>query len=245
MKTLQNKIIMCACAFALLFSYSSVAWSQEEEHYRDPQNTNNANNSQPQIEVGARFMPVFSSFRMTTYDGSRVKGTAVLGYGMSAIIGFNFNSHIGLQTEIIYNSISRKYSEVGVNRKVNLRYVAIPFLLSINSGKFKPVNLNIVVGPQLGIMVGNTVYTSGDVTPETPIAVLTVRKSDIGLAYGAGLDFGLNRSGTFRVGVGFRGVYGLINVSNTSRTRETSEFYVLDKVHVETYSIYGGFSFLF
>jgi len=245
MKTLKNNIIMCVCAFALLFVYSSSAIAQEEEHNRDPQNTNVPNQGIPRIEIGFRGMPVFSSFHMQTSAGQEIKGSPILGYGFEGLVGFNFNRHVEMQAEVIYNSISRDYNELDVNRKVNLRYVNIPFLFSLNSGKFRPVNLNIVAGPQLGIMVGNTVYTSGTTTTDTPVAVLTVRKSDLGFAYGAGLDFGLNRSGTFRVGVGFRGVYGLINISNTSGTTATDQYYVMDRAHVQTYSIYGGFSFLF
>lgn len=244
MKTLKQKIIMLVGAFALLFVLPS-AYSQEDGHYRDPQNTNAANDSPPQIEVGFRVMPVFSSFKMMTSSGVEVKGASVLGYGIGALLGFNFNSHFELQGEIIYNSISRKYTEFDVERKVNLRYVDIPLLVSINSGKFKLINLNIVFGPQIGFEVGNTIYTSGNITSDTPQAMLTVKKSDISLAYGAGLDFALNRSGTFRVGVGFRGVYGLIDISDNSKTTTTTEFYVLDRENVETYAIYGGFSILF
>jgi hypothetical protein len=243
MKTLQNKILSCACAVALLFMFSSNAWSQEEEHNRDHQNTNTDN--QPRIELGVRVMPVFSSFRMITSDGREVKGVGILGYGIGGMIGYNFNSHVELQAEVIYNSVSRRYTEVDVDRTVNLRYVNIPFLFSFNTGKFKAVNLNIVAGPQLGIMVRNTVYTSGNVMYDTPTAVLSVRKSDIGIAYGAGLDFKLNHAGTLRVGAGFRGVYGLLNISNTSQAKEGTEYYVLDQAHVQTYSIYGGFSFIF
>jgi len=235
---------MWVCVVALLFSYSIEANAQED-HYRDPQNTNTDNEGAPQIEIGVKGLLAFSSFRMMTSAGTEVKGIGVLGYGLSAMVGFNFNSHIELQAEVMYSSISRKYTEIDVDRRVNLRYVNIPLLFSLNTGKFKVVNLNIVIGPQLGILVGNTVYTSGNTTFDTPIAVLTVRKSDIGLAYGAGLDFGLNRSGTFRVGAGFRGTYGLFNISNNSGTTTTEEYYVLDRVHLQTYSIYAGFSFLF
>jgi len=241
MKTLKNKIIAGLSVVALLFAFSFNANAQDA----DPQNTGPANSGQPQIEIGAKGLLAFSSFRMMTSTGTEVKGVGVLGYGLSAMVGFNFNSHVELQAEVMYSSISRKYSEADVDRQVNLRYVNIPLLFSLNTGKFRAVNLNIVVGPQLGILVGNTVYTSGNTTTDTPIAVLTVRKSDIGLAYGAGLDFGLNRAGTIRVGTGFRGTYGLFNISNRSGTTTTEEYYVLDKVHLQTYSIYAGFSFLF
>ncbi len=238
MKTLQNKIITLTCAFAFLFAFSTEVFSQNGD---TPANSN----SEPRIEIGVRVMPVFSSFRMQTYEGNSVKGVGILGYGFGALIGYNFNNHVELQAEVIYNSVSRRYSEGDVARMVNLRYVNIPFLFSLNSGKFSAVNLNLVVGPQLGIMVGNTVYTSGSVTPETPVAVLSVRKSDIGLAYGAGLDFKLNHAGTLRIGAGFRGVYGLLDISKTSQTKVDPEYYVMENAHVQTYSVYGGFSFLF
>jgi hypothetical protein len=243
MKTLQNKILTSICAVSLLFAFSSSAYSQEGEHNRESQNGNS--DYRPRIEIGVRVMPVFNSFRMQTYAGTEVRGVGILGYGIGALLGYNFNRHLEMQAEVIYSSVSRKYSEGDVDRMVNLRYVSVPFLLSLNSGKFSAVNLNIVAGPQLGIMVGNTVYTSGNVTPETPVAVLTVRKSDIGLAYGAGLDFKLNHAGTFRVGAGFRGVYGLLNISKTSQTKQDPEYYVLENAHVQTYSVYGGFSFIF
>jgi opacity protein-like surface antigen len=239
MKTLKGKIIMCIFATALLFVCTSKANAQ------DPQNTAQQNHNQPRIEIGARFMPTFSSFQMQTSAGNMVKGSAVLGYGFEALLGYNFNTHIELQAEVIYSNISRKYTELDVERKVNLRYVNIPLLFSINSGKFKPVNLNIVLGPQVGIMVGSTIYTSGSTNTDTPQAVLSVRKSDLGFAYGAGLDFGINHSGTFRVGVGFRGVYGLIDISNNSPTSTNDSYYVLGRAHIQTYSIYSGLSFVF
>lgn len=210
-----------------------------------PQTTAASNTGDPLFEIGARGLLEFSSFKMMTSTGTEVKGIGVLGYGLSAMVGFNFSSHIGLQAEVLYNSISRKYTEIDVDRKVNLQYVNIPVLLSLNTGKFNRVNVNFVIGPQLGILVGNTVYTSGNTGPTTPKAILTVRKSDLGLAYGAGLDFGLNRPGTIRLGAGFRGVFGMIDVSKNSNTITTQEYYILERAHVQTYSIYAGLSFLF
>jgi len=233
---------MWVCVVALIFA-NTINANAQDGRSRDNQNADNED--MPKIELGARGMLVFSTFRMMTSSGTEVKGVGVLGAGVSALVGFNFNSHVALQGEVIYNTFSRKYSEGDVARKVNLRYVNIPLLFSLNTGKYNAVNLNIVAGPQLGILVGNTVYTSGSTTSDTPQAILTVRKSDISLAYGAGLDFKLNRAGTFRVGAGFRGTYGLFNISNKSGDITAEEYYVLDRTHVQTYSIYTGFSFLF
>ncbi|MBK5284842.1 MAG: PorT family protein, partial [Bacteroidia bacterium] len=61
----------------------------------------------------------------------------------------------------------------------------------------------------------------------------------------AGVDFGLNASQTFRLGLGFRGVYGLFDISDNSQTLADDSFYVLDRSHVKTYAGYIGFSLLF
>jgi hypothetical protein len=72
-----------------------------------------------------------------------------------------------------------------------------------------------------------------------------VRKSDLGLAYGAGVDFGLNATYTTRLGVGFRGVYGLLDISDNNTSTSSDTYYVLDRTHLKTYSAYLGVSFLF
>lgn len=197
-------------------------------------------------EIGFRFMPTFTSFEMNTSSGGTVKGQVKLGYGIGGFLGFNFTRHVGIQAEVIYSSITQEYNENQVNRKINLRYVNIPLLLSLNTGKDKAVNFNVVGGPQLGIGVGSSIVTSGTndavVTSE---ALLSVKKSDLGLAYGAGLDFGLNKTQTMRLGLGFRGVYGLFDISDRSKTSTTNSYYVLDRTHLKTYAGYIGFSVLF
>jgi len=197
-------------------------------------------------EFGLRFMPTFSSFNMKTSAGNTVTGEASLGYGFGAFGAFNFNDHIGIQAEVIYTSISQKYTEVNTERDINLRYFNIPLLISLNTGKSKPVNFNVVAGPQLGISAGSEIHVSaGGAGTETTHAVLAVKTGDIGFAYGAGVDFGLNPSQTFRLGVGFRGVYGLFDISDDSGSLTDDSFFVLEKTHVKTYSGYLGFSLLF
>lgn len=196
-------------------------------------------------EFGFRFMPTFASFDMKNSEGGTVKGKITLGYGIGGFIGFNFSNYVGIQAEVIYNSISQKYKEDVINRKIVLRYLNIPLLLSLNTGKSKMVNFNIVAGPQVGISVGSTLLTEGDDGTNSNNAILKVKKGDLGLAYGAGLDFGLNAARTIRLGVGFRGVYGLLDISNHNNTTETNSYYLLDKTNIKTYSLYSGLSILF
>ena len=196
-------------------------------------------------ELGFRLMPTFSSFQMQTSTGGTVKGKVMFGFGAGALLGFNFTDNVGIQGEVIYNSLSQKYTELDVERKVNLKYVNIPLMLSLNTGKTQPVNANIVAGLQIGVSVGSSVTTSGGDGTNTLQPILLIKKGDLGFAYGAGVDFGINPSKTFRLGIGFRGVYGLFDISNNNASATTDSYYILDKTHIKTYSGYIGISFLF
>ena len=201
------------------------------------------NTNAQNVELGARFMPTFSSFKINSNEGGTLKGEFTAGYGFSGFIGINFTEHVGIQGEVMYNKLSQKYSEADNEGTINLEYINIPLLLSLNTGKSKPVNVNFVVGPQIGFNVGAEVKSTNQ--PDTYQATLVVKKNDLGLAYGAGVDFGLNSAKTFRLGIGYRGVIGLINISDDSRTSETEEYYILEKTNIKTYAIYAGISFLF
>jgi hypothetical protein len=195
-------------------------------------------------EVGLRFMPTFSSFEMKNAGGGTVDGDVTLGFGLGALLGFNFTNIVGIQGELIYSSISQKYKEVDVEHRVNLRYFNIPLLLSLNTGKTKAVNFNVVGGPQIGISAGSRLSTvNGNNTIPDP--VLAVKKGDLGLAYGAGLDFALNTARTFRFGLGYRGVLGLFDISDNNASIATDAYYILDRTNVNTNAIYVGLSLLF
>ena len=198
-----------------------------------------------QVEFGARFMPTFSQFDVQTSEGGTVDGTVTLGYGGGIFLGYHFNTNIGVQAEVIYSSINQKYKELDVEKKVNLRYINVPLLLVLNTGVTNPVNISLVAGPQIGISVGSSFdnVITGDSLNLDPI--LSVKKGDLGIAYGAGFDFGLDPDNKFRLGLGFRRVYGLINISDDAKTQETNSYYIIEKTNIKTYSVYMGLSVLF
>lgn len=224
MKNLRNKFIMDISVAALLLVGVSNAEAQK-------------------VELGVRFMPTFSSMEFKTYSGGTIKGKATFSYGAGAFIGFNLTNHFGVQGEVLYSSISQKYTEQDIERKINLKYINVPILLSLNTSKAAKVNLNVVAGPQMGISVGSTVQTTAAEGTSTIEAVLAVKKGDLGVAYGAGLDFGLTSS--VRFSVGFRGVFGLIDISDNSKSITTNSYYILDRTHIKTYSTYLGVSIQF
>ncbi len=132
-----------------------------------------------------------------------------------------------------------------VNRKINLKYVSVPLLLSVNSGKYKAVNLNAVAGPQFGLNVGNSLFTSSSSSQDHPQAIVSVKKGDVGLAYGVGMDFGLIPSQNLRFALGFRGLMGLLDISKPSPKLSNDDYYILNKTHLNVYSTYVGISYLF
>ncbi|HTF04908.1 MAG TPA: porin family protein [Bacteroidia bacterium] len=197
------------------------------------------------MEIGFRFMPTFSAFDVRTSDNGVVRGTLTMGYGYGGLIGVNFNEHVGMQAEVIYLAMSQKYRDNGLDRTVKLNYVNIPLLLSLNTNKSSPVNLNFVAGPQIGINVGSEVTSSGGSQSDTITAIVAVKQGDLGFAYGAGLEFGLGANRNAHIDVGFRGVFGLIDISDKSQSTTTNEYYVLDRAHVQSYAGYIGLTLAF
>ena len=201
------------------------------------------NSSAPNWYMGVEFLPVFSHFNIAPVEGGVYKTHFVLGYGAGAMLGHNFTDHFALQGEVLYNALSQKYTdEANIERHIDLQYINIPLLMVFNTNSSKAVNLNLAVGPQVGINVGSKVKDAGGTSTgiDTVGAVVAVKPGDFGIAYGAGLDFG---RGPVVLGIGYRGVLGLIDISDDSQTTTTDQYIVLDRTHVSTYAGYVALKF--
>jgi hypothetical protein len=195
--------------------------------------------------IGFRFMPTFTVLDLKA-EGAVVETSTVLGYGFGGVLGFNFSDHFGIQVEVIYSSLAQKYKLRDRESTIKLSYINIPLLLVYNTDYSKPVNFNIVAGPQLGLNVGSTLDADANgAGTDTLQARLAVKKGDIGIAYGAGLDFGMGTSGSVRLSIGFRGVIGIVDISDRSNNLTTNEYYILDRSKVKTYAGYIGVTFAF
>jgi hypothetical protein len=197
--------------------------------------------------IGARALASFASFDVRTIDNNVVVADIILGYGGGAVVGVNLSPHFALQAEILYSELAQKYKDDnGISRNLKLNYINVPLLVLVNSNVTKPVNLNIGAGPQIGINTGSSVKTEAvnesDMT-DTVHAALAVKSGDIGIAYGAGLDFLL--SPALKFSIGYRGVRGLVDISDDSNTTTTKDYYILDRAHVNTHSAYAGLSVCF
>jgi hypothetical protein len=195
-------------------------------------------------EIGVRFMPTFSTFKVMNPDGRVAQAELAVSYGYGGMLAVN-SKHVGLQLEVIYSEISQKYKDQDLERKIDINYLNIPLLLTLNTDKSKPVNFGVAFGPQVGINIGSRVSTKGGSSDtDTLQATVALKKGDFGFAYGAGFDFALNPKRTVKLNLGFRGVYGLIDISD-NKTRATNSYYILGRTNVETYSGYLGLSFVF
>ena len=198
-------------------------------------------------EFGIRYMPTFSVLRLTNPSGGTVKGEFVMGHGFGALIGAN-SEHVGVQLEAIYTSTGQRFQDNGREHEVNVNYLSVPLLLTLNTDKSKPVNFNIAFGPQVGFNTRASVTTTGtsNETNGTVVEpVLAVKKSDFGVAYGAGLEFALNEMRNVRLNFGFRGMYGLLDIRDNSQTVTTDQYIVLDRTNTQNYAGYLGLSFMF
>ncbi|MEO8087312.1 MAG: porin family protein [Bacteroidota bacterium] len=196
--------------------------------------------------LGVRALATLTSLRVRSIDNSTIATDFIVGYGGGGVIGFNFSKNIGVQAEILYSMLAQKYKDKSeIERNLKISYLNIPLLLVLNTDVSRVVNLNVCVGPQLGINTGSSLNSESS-TPEnadTVHAVLAVKTADFGFAYGIGVDFMIAPS--LKLSIGYRGVQGLIDVSDKSENTTNNDYYILDRAHVNTYSGYAGLAFCF
>lgn len=192
---------------------------------------------------GIRAMPTFTNMDVYNSEGDIADRDFVVGYGIAGMFERTFSPYYTLHGEVIYNRLYQKYSDMDIERKIKLDQIYVPLLFSINTNKDMPVNLNISAGPQLGVNVGHKIESesSGDLREKE--AVIAVKPADFAVAYGAAVEFS-NKRRTLRFDLGFRGAYGLTRFSDNDNEIGADQFYIYDRAHLQTYSVFAGLAFL-
>lgn len=194
-------------------------------------------------EFGIRYMPTFVAMSFRNSNGDVIQGDVTMSNGVGIMMGANFTKHVGIVGEVNYLDITQKYRDRNLDRQVNVSYLNIPVMLSLNTNKTKPVNLNFVVGPQFGLNIGGNVSANGNGETETVNATLGASGTDVGAAYGAGLEIALNRARSFRIDLGYRGSYGIVD--GRADKVGPSSYNVLVKGSRKTNAGYMGFAWTF
>jgi opacity protein-like surface antigen len=187
--------------------------------------------------LGGRYMPVFSSFSVKGNNEGVAQTSFVAGNGWSAYMGSNFTKNFGMQLEVMYSQLSQKYTDRSLEGRIDLDYIYVPLMFVLNSDISEIANFNLTVGPQFGINTGARLTSSGTI-PDSVDFIVAVKGSDFGIAYGGGIDVRLNP--TISLDAGFRGMYGLLDISNNSQTKTTRQLYILDRSRVKAYAGYIG-----
>jgi hypothetical protein len=213
-----------------------------------PENTGDNDhhgNMTAKLLLGVRFMPTWTALKFRQTSEGNLSTTAVVGYGYGGLVGIQVNNYFSITLEAMYNSLAQKYSQGNVSREVRLNYVNLPLMFFYNTNFSQKVNFNIGAGPQLGISTGHSYTVNGNNQGDTANYVLAVKPADWGLAYGFGLDFSISQDRMTKLSVGYRGVVGLVDVSDNSNNQVTNNQYILDRSHVNTYSVYIGLTHAF
>lgn len=196
--------------------------------------------------IGGRAMATLSDWKLKSSDNSTLSTDFVVGFGGGGVVGVNFSRHFATQLEVLYSELAQKYKDnSGIEHNMKLSYINVPLLLVLNTDVSRVVNLNVCAGPQLGINTGSSFKSESfnSENGDTVHAVLAVKPGDIGFAYGIGLDFALCPN--LKLNIGYRGVQGLVDISDNSKNATTNDYYILDRAHVNTYSGYAGLTVLF
>lgn len=196
-------------------------------------------------EFGIRYMPTFSSMSLRTSNGEVIQGDFTMSHGYGVMLGVNFSKNVGLQAEVNYLDVTQKYKDRNLERQVDVAYLNVPVLLSLNTDKSRIVNLNFVAGPQFGFNVGSSIKTNGNGETETVNAVVGASGTDIGLAYGTGLEIALNKAHTFRLDLGYRGFYGIVDGRADQTSSNPDTYNVLVRASRRSHAAYLGLTACF
>lgn len=152
-----------------------------------------------ELAVGASFGVNFSSVSFSP----RVKQSMLMGFNGGAVLRWNTESHMGIQTEINFTQQGwkEKYEEhPDYEYSRTLNYFEIPFFTHIYFGS-KRVKVFINLGPKIGYEISESTQSNiQDVTfdsnvPTEQHALPVEKKLDWGLCGGPGLEF--------RTGIGY------------------------------------------
>jgi hypothetical protein len=193
--------------------------------------------------LGVRFLPTLTDLSFSKPQNGVIESSTVLGYGFGGLVGVNFSDHAGLQAELLFNSLAQQYKEGNATGVVHLNYINVPLLLVLNTGYSQQVNFNVAFGPQFGYNTGSSVSGGAGPYGDTVKTIVAVKPADIGFAYGLGLDIKLGSSSRTKLSFGYRGVFGVVDISDNSNNQTTNSYYILQRSFVKTYAAYVGLTF--
>ncbi len=170
------------------------------------------------VEVGAKAGFNYSSLNLSS-DG-KLTGTNYhpsLGYHLGGYAVYQLKK-LTFQGELVYSVQGQYFSTVAYsNLKTTLNYINVPVLIKLYAGG----RIHLLAGPQLGILVAS----KGDLNPYSAAGLAGapvfnqnlnsyLKRTDIALVFGAGIDLPFN----FNLGVRYN--VGLTDINKNSGSQE-------------------------
>ncbi|MDQ3191150.1 MAG: PorT family protein [Bacteroidota bacterium] len=224
---------------------SSEYTAETEPTIQDPALAVRETPSQRGFHIGARYQPTFGKLDFRTEGEETVTADFEVAHGWAGSLNYYFSNYVGMHLEVNGMRQAYEFADDTRTRRVDLSYINIPLLLSLNTNYGRSVNLNITGGPYFGLNTGAsaTVDDNGN-GASTAQAMVDVNPLDIGLAYGAGIDFGIGQTRWLHINVGFRGTQGLLDVGKTETTVGQDQFQIVgERSRMNTYGAYVGLMF--
>lgn len=196
-------------------------------------------------EFGIRFMPTLTGFDINTPTGATFEGKQKNGYGIGVLLGYNFTNHISVQGEVSYEAIEQSSSDANNIWDMQMKYINVPIFFVLNTGKDKILNFKFLLGPQIGFALSHSFSVTDKNEMKVTEPYLRVRDGDLGIGYGVGGDWKINKANNVRVNFGVRGVFGSIGEADNRIINTAASYYMVDRPNVKTYTAYLGLTWLF
>ncbi len=133
----------------------------------------------------------------------------LLGFNLGLVGHIHLAKQLALQPELVYSAQGAKFSDGGVETKIQLGYINVPLLLQYMFDN----GFRLQAGPQVGFLVNAKMKK-----PNSTIEVKdSYKKVDVGL--GAGIGY-VNPSTNF--GIDARYNLGLSNINDNSSVKSTN-----------------------
>lgn len=209
--------------------------------------------AQSQLYFGASGLGITTwTTNQNNYGFQEMDYAVRFGFGGNVTIGFDFNDHLGLKTEIGWASLGQNYKDTfgdtnTIRRNISMNYLQIPLLFKYRGGS-ESMKFYGAVGPQFNFLMNSKqTFTSDYPMPFDTITTPSGKQiyymqeditdryesMDIMLRMDFGAEFYFTENLFLNAGLSF--AYGLMDINATDWQIEDT-----DGNYNPSHNIYGG-----
>lgn len=224
-------ILLYSILFATFYANAQNFEIMEEVHNRN---------------LSVQYGHIYSYLETKISDENAVFTEPELGHEFSVLYERIFNQFFSIQSGLQYQSVNFK---LGPDRKslyeVQLEKIIVPLVFTLNSDLCKQVNFSLFSGPVIGATVNSSLNSLSvdDINRDTAITVISVKKADFGIMYGAAMEIGIDKFQVVKFLIGGRGTYGFSDINNDEDMGSNQLNIVPENSTIKTFGGFIGFKF--